>query len=521
MNVPEPTMCPDCRMQRRFAFRNFFNLYHRKCDLTGKPIISMYDENTAFPVYEMNEWWGDKWNALACGRDIDFNRPIFEQVKELYDTVPRMNIVNSNCENSEYSNLSLGSRNTYMIFGNSYNEDCCYGHIVWQSKNCFDCLYTYKSELCYECVDCVRCNNLHFSLSSDNCSDSKFLVDCTSCRDCFGCVGLKNKEYHIFNESHNKVEYETKMKEFHNGNQQMIKMAKKKVVELREKEIVKFFHGFGNENISGDYLYNCKNAFNSYDLKNCENVRYCATLDNLTNSYDCNFSVRAEWSYNCVTGIGYNLIGCHLVANDSANMYYSDNCYSCKNCFGCVGLKSKKYCVLNKQYSKEDYEVLVPKIIEHMQKTGEWGEFFPATHAPFAYNETMAQEYFPLTKKEALLKGYRWKDADKKDYQPQTYIFPDDINDVLDDIAQEILACADCGKNYKIISQELKFYRNHNLPIPRKCFSCRHKNRMALRNPRHLWGRKCDKCGVDIKTTYPTSRPEKIYCEPCYQESLS
>jgi len=31
-----------------------------------------------------------------------------------------------------------------------------------------------------------------------------------------------------------------------------------------------------------------------------------------------------------------------------------------------------KYCILNKQYSKEEYEELVPKIIEHMQKTGEW-----------------------------------------------------------------------------------------------------------------------------------------------------
>ncbi len=66
------------------------------------------------------------------------------------------------------------------------------------------------------------------------------------------------------------------------------------------------------------------------------------------------------------------------------------------NCFLCVNLENKKYCILNKQYSKEEYEVLVPQIIEHMQKTGEWGEFFPVCLSPFGYNETVAQEHFKL-----------------------------------------------------------------------------------------------------------------------------
>ena len=32
-----------------------------------------------------------------------------------------------------------------------------------------------------------------------------------------------------------------------------------------------------------------------------------------------------------------------------------------------------------------------------MMITGEWGEFFPSSLSPFGYNETVAQEYFPLT----------------------------------------------------------------------------------------------------------------------------
>lgn len=31
-----------------------------------------------------------------------------------------------------------------------------------------------------------------------------------------------------------------------------------------------------------------------------------------------------------------------------------------------------------------------------MQLTGEWGEFFPHELSPFCYNETVAQDYFPI-----------------------------------------------------------------------------------------------------------------------------
>ena len=42
ISVPPPTFCPDCRLQRRLAFRNERKLYKRKCDLCGKDLIGMY-----------------------------------------------------------------------------------------------------------------------------------------------------------------------------------------------------------------------------------------------------------------------------------------------------------------------------------------------------------------------------------------------------------------------------------------------------------------------------------------------
>ena len=522
IDIPDPQMCPRCRMQRRLMFRNFFNLYHRKCDLTGKNIISMYDDDAPFPVYEMKEWWSDKWSGLDYSQEVDLDRSIFEQIKAVHLKTPRMSIVNTQCENTDYCNLSFSSRNCYLVFGNVFNEDCCYGHIVWQSKNCFDCLYTYRSEHCYECTDCVQCFGIAFSQGCENCSDSKFLKDCTSCRNCFGCVGLKNKEYRIFNKEYTKEEYEKKIKEFNSGNIKLIEIATKRVQQLIGKHIVKHYHGINCENVTGDYLYNCKNTFDSYDAKNCEDIRYCATVESFNNSHDCNYSPdKTDWSYNCVAITGHAQKNCHNCTLYSANLDYCDNCYACKDCFGCAGLKNQKYCIFNKQYSKEEYVKLRDKLISKMKSDNEWGEFPRPDFSPFAYNETMANEYFPLTQQEVEKNGWRWKNKENdKPLKNAGYKIPDDIKNIDDDICEKVLICEKTGKHYKIIPKELEFLRTHNLPIPHLCWEDRHKERMKLRNPRILFDRKCAKCSSVIQTTYSPDRLEKVYCEECYLKGV-
>ncbi|MBU1123014.1 hypothetical protein KJ652_00300 [Patescibacteria group bacterium] len=514
-SIPAPTYCPDCRMKRRFTFRNFFNLYKRKSDLSGKDIISMYDKDSPFPVFDQHEWWGDKWNGIDYGKDIDFNQSFFEQLKELHNTVPHMGIMNTQSENTDYSNLCFQSRNCYLVFGSVLNEDCCYGHIVWQCRNCFDCLYTYRSEFCYECIDCVQCYNTLFSQSSENCNDSYFLVNCHGCRNCFGCVGMNNNEYCIFNEQISKEEYKSRVDYLLSH----LKTIKSKLEELRSNEIVKNFHGYSCENVQGDYLYFSRNIVRSYDLKNCEDCKYCATCDSFKDCYDCNYSPpHAEVSYESITISGFHYLFCHRCLGNNSDILYCDDCHGCRNCFGCFGLKQKEYCILNKQYSKEQYEDLSSRLIDHMINTKEWGEF--ASITPFAYNETIAHQYFPLSQEQALKEGYRWKD--KEDEIPQVEkIIPADrlpvsINDIPDDILNWAIKCEATQRPFRIVKQELEFYRKMKLPIPRFHPDERHKRRIALRNPRKLWQRKCDKCGEGMETTYAPERPERVFCEKCY-----
>ncbi len=117
-----------------------------------------------------------------------------------------------------------------------------------------------------------------------------------------------------------------------------------------------------------------------------------------------------------------------------------------------------------------------------MQKTKEWGKFFPKQLSPFAYNESVAHEKFPLEKENALASGYRWQEENKKDYREQTFVLPDDLQEASADICKEILSCEISAKNYKIILQEFEFYKKMNLPIPRCCPDARYAKRMKIRN---------------------------------------
>ncbi len=523
MDVPPPTLCPEERFIRRLAFRNRRKIYKRKCDATGKSIISMYTPNTSFPVYHLSEWNSDKFDPLEYGREFDFGRSFFEQFLELSNVIPHPHAaVTGTNENSEFCNGNKGLRNCYLVFNALDDQDCFYCDGCDLSNNCVDNLYINKSELCYECVECFGSYQLFFSIRSKNCSNSWFLRDCIGCSDCFGCTNLRNKKYYFANQSYSKEEYEKKIKELDLDSFASIENLKSYFQEFSLSQPHKFASLLKCENVVGDNLENCKNCESCFNCESAEDCKYCFSL--LNGSKDCFdasfFGLNANLCYETANfgDSAYNLRFCNECWSNVQDLTYCIGCLNSKDCFGCFGLKDyKQYCILNKQYTKEEYEVLVPKIIEHMKKFGEWGEFFPIEMSPFAYNETAAQEYFPSTKEECLKKGWAWRDEDiGAKYQGPKYQIPDNIEAVSDDIFQAILECKSCSKNYRIVKPELQFYQKINLPIPHKCPDCRHMDRMKLRNPRQLFDRTCDKCGVDIQTTFHPLRPEKVFCENCY-----
>ncbi len=105
------------------SWRNDRNLYRRKCNLTGKDVVSIYNSDVPMPIYSIDAWWGDDWDAKSYGRDFDFSRSFFDQFKELQNQVPHVALCNWKSENSEYNHSAYGIKNCYMNLATDNCED--------------------------------------------------------------------------------------------------------------------------------------------------------------------------------------------------------------------------------------------------------------------------------------------------------------------------------------------------------------------------------------------------------------
>ncbi|MBU0529123.1 hypothetical protein KKF86_05120, partial [bacterium] len=272
-------------------------------------------------------------------------------------------------------------------------------------------------------------------------------------------------------------------------------------------------------NSSGDYIQNCKNSIECYDCFDLEDCKYVIGSVNIKDCMDISLHDKeVELCYELSSGGDRNMnlkfSFCSCTNQDSDYLY---SCFNLSNCFGCDSInKRNSHCILNKKYSEEEYKVLRQKIMEHMWQTKEYGEFFPIELSLYPYNETLAQDFFPLTGETAMEKGYKWRSKNTKNYQPSNYEIPSNASEVSDDILNEILVCKECGKNYKVIKQELNLYKHIDLPPSSLCSDCRYLELLSWKNPRKLHNRKCNKCGIDMESTYAPNRPEKVYCEECY-----
>ncbi len=534
INVPAPTWCPQCRFQRRLMFRNERNLYARQCGMCNANILSNYSPEAPYVIYCRQCWWSDKWDPLSYGKAVDFSRPFFEQFNELRLQVPRIALLNdSDSENSEYTNHVYRMKNCYMVFDAIDDEGCIHSTGLYNCKDDVDCAYNDNTELCYETLYAEQCYGLRNSRDTINCRDSAFLSDCIGVSNSLMCVGLRNKEYCYKNQQLTESEFKQVWKEAKLHTRTGVQKLKAEFDDFSKTIPRKFYHGVNNEDASGDYLLNNKSVTHSFQTRNSENSAYCYGVHHAKDSYDYTVWGEAEQFYEAhASGDGYRLLFCNIVWGGKET-YYSDNCLnSPDNCFGCVAIKKQQYCILNKQYTEEEYFKLRDKLIEHMKTTGEWGEFFPPALAPFAYNETMANEFFPLTKEQALQKGYTWQDNLPGTFGKETIRITDladSITDCTDEILKEVLACTDCKRNYKIVKAELDFYKQQQIPIPDRCPDCRHLARTHYRSGYELVERGCmcklgthdhgtQQCSQKFNTAYPQTNPAILYCEDCYRK---
>ncbi|MCX6807481.1 MAG: hypothetical protein NTZ80_01575 [Patescibacteria group bacterium] len=524
--IPSPTLCPECRLQRRMSWRNERNLFQRKCDITGAKIISMYTPDSPYKVCERDYWHSENFDAAEYGRDFDFNKPVFEQIHDLLlaTPLPSLNVLRS--ENCKYNNDMSDCSNCYLCSRTHLCKDMLYTYRGNASNSCVDCYQAHESELLYECTECVKCYNskyLHFCAS---CSESAFLAYCHDCMFCFMCTNLRQKQYCFFNEQLTKSTYEEKIRGFNLAHEADVINALSQFIKLKAKSIKQNLMLINAESSSGDNLIEVKDCFHCFGAKLSRECRYAWDIKNYSDSMDLYSGGRkGELIYEATaTSASYNCRFC-TNAKESSNLTYGILIYSSENLFGCVGLRNKKNCILNKQYTKEEYENLAFRIAEHMQRTGEWGEFFPQMISPFGYNHTVANEYFPMQKDEATKRGFTWSNYEVPFPKVERIIPAEklhllgDIGKVPKEILDWAIECRLSKKPFQITSSEIKFYIKQNIPLPSLHPNERHMARFKMLNPTRLRDGLCAKCRKAIQTTFLIGT-ENIYCEECYREAV-
>ncbi len=537
IGVLPPKLCPECRAQRRLSFRNERSFYSRKCDKCGKDGISMYSPQKPYVVWCHDCWFSDDWDGRDLGVDYDPAKHFLDQFAELWNKVPKAGLMHERSVNSEYVNISADNKNCYMLVESSNNEGCTHCYWIQQCKDCVDTSFASQTELSYESDDCYNSYRLFYSKGCHDSHDGYFLLDCRGCSNCIGCVNLFNKQYHIFNKPVSKEEYEKFLAEVHFDTWNGREALRKKFEDFAMAEPRRFAQVYNSPGSSGNYIEDAKNCTSCFHCYASEDSKYGVHIwRNAKDCVDCDTAGRnAELLYNSMnSGIDVS----HYVSSNmcwsSSFMEYSSYCFNCTNCLGCAGLRKQNYCILNKQYSPEEYEKLRKEIIAKMKEEGIYGEFFPQSVSAFGYNETAAQGQFPLTKEEALKQGFSWEDYPRGTYGKETISWgkvPDSIRDIGSvDVPKEIFVCVKCKKNFRIIPNEFEFYKHLGIPLPRECPDCRHERRFRARGPNKIWHRICmcgkashdhsGHCTNEFETSYAPDRKEIVYCENCYQREI-
>ncbi len=540
IKVPAPTWCPECRLVRRLSSHNIWNVYWRNCDKCNQRTLSMYHTDTKVAVYCAKCWWADDWDGTEFAMDYDPSRHFFDQLHELSRKTPWVatETIGPTMVNSEYCNGASYLRNCYLTFWADYCENIAHSSLIFQFKDSSDCLRASESELCYESIGITKCYRTFFSEECEACSNVWFSRNCYSCTDCIGCVNLRGASYCIFNQKYSKEEYAKKVAELGLDSFANIQAFRKKCQEFWLTMPYRAYTGSAlNLNVTGEYVFESKNAKDLYLCTGVESSRYCqfVTVPTVKDCYDYSgWGSNVELMYDChSTGEkASNIKFSYCCYPDSMNVEYSMWASSAKNCFGCVNLKRKQYCILNKEYSKEEYEKLREQIIQDMKekpyidkegRSWSYGEYYPLTIGLFGYNESNAAKFFPKTKEEAIAQGFAWYDREQVQHAPTLALsdVPERIAATEESITSEIIGCEKCSRGYKIGTLEFNLLKKMNLPIPHACPQCRLSAHFARLNPIRLWERSCEKCNSAITTAFAPERPEILYCEKCYQQEIA
>lgn len=469
-DLPEPTKSPRERWLEILSIQAPFNLHRSKCPKTGKSVLVRWSKRGPLGGAVDTEWfWSDECDNMAAGRPYDFNRPFFDQFVDVLKScyAPSLNAIE--CENSPFVNASFNLKNCHLCFGCRQLEDCLYCSLCYFSSDLLFCIGCSKCELCYRCFDCKRLYDCRFLKDCTDCTNCYLSVDCIGCMNCYECTGLRQARdgYYYRNQKVSKEDWEAIAAPLLSGSfkaeQEALREAGSFIGQHRGyntnyqvENCTDVHHTTGCRNIvSGSYLDGCEDCEDIIHSRGCRHVYSSIWCQN---SERCYFTAASLDAYECFFT---------ELATGAYEKYSYMNYNKCEHILGCAFLKKRSYCILNKQYSKEEYFDLVPRIIAHMKSTGEWGRWFPWAVHGVSYRNSWAHFMLgDLTDQEIADRGFLLAEEEAQTTEVGIEL-PDDVAEATEAHCDKQIVCLRTGKPFGIGKRDLKLLKERKIPIPR------------------------------------------------------
>ncbi len=454
--------------------------------------ITELPENDRSSITQLDLYEKECDNYIFYWKEYDPNINFFLQLSSLRKSCKLPHILRWwPVENSNYAGTVWYSNNVYLSFEVFACDKVLYSVNVKDS-----CDYILNSTMVgswshnvFQSFWIFNSSDIFYSIAVTDSYNVFFSINLLNCEECIWCQNLEYKKYCINNKQYEKKEYFEKKKNI---------LKNKNLFSTYYEAIKEKPYNLWSENTKWQLAINCQNSENiylSHRLTDSHNTVFVGT--ETWNS--CMYDVASAWApywnhyYGMLWAGRWDHYYCSYSIEWCNNIYYSYFMIDCSFCLWCVGLKNKSYCILNKQYTKEERYQKVDEIFAQMEADGALWQFFPAIMNPFYFNDTAAYLIdSSFTKEEVVAKWYLWRDEPiKVDVPSNAEIvnssdlwkyewFDSEWNRVIDsNILEKVIQDNDWNV-WKVVKSEYDFLLKYGLPLPRKHWLDRIKDNFRI-----------------------------------------
>ncbi len=463
------------------SFRNFLKevvSWHPYILNKTDNLISRFPKSERIKIIDKDSFNESRDDLTKKWIEYNFEKDFFGNFSFILSNTPIASIFHYKDNlNSDYTDIAVDSKNAYLSSCVVlYSQNVCYSFMVrGECIYIFNSLYVSEnSENVYFSRWVIKSYKIFYSSYITNSNNIWFSSNLIWCSECISCSNLINQKYCINNKKLSKQNY---LKE------------KDKILKNKRDFLNKYINtdkiwkNYWSENISWNYVINSENVENGNYVswtQDAKNIMFIWAKSLNKNFYDV-FIAWWSWRYDnywVQNTWGSDLVFCSACIWYSMNIFYSYFLDGCSYCIWCVWLKNKSYCILNKQYSKEEWEIMADKIFNQMNIDWILWDFFPWDLNPFYFNDTVAWLIWWFLKEEVEKEGYMWRKEEIKIDIPEWSVIvkSSELNDfqyynknwewtINPEIMKKVIV-DEKWNYYRIVKMEYDFLVKHWLPLP-------------------------------------------------------